>query len=312
MFGGCKTCPFGKPQARMPEVFGDAPPTLSQIQQVVNQNSQKIRSMQSEDASVTVASISPMSMRSNLAVDRPHRVRITGSVSNLTGGQEFDIGSNDEQFWIWFRRDPNKTYFTAKLNQWAVTPNRQMIPIDPSWLTEALGIVEFRADETHEGPYKDAQGRYEVRSFRNTPNGRFTKITTIDPKTGAVLQQELFSPAGQAMAAARSTGHTVDPKTGIVYARNVEIRSPGIDSVTISLGNVQFNTIDPSSSMAYFTRPVFENYTAIDLCSPAYLAPQEQPQQQLQQPAQPYIPQQQQQSHPLYRSADSAHTVILR
>jgi hypothetical protein len=265
--------------------------------------------MQSEDASVTVPDVSSMSMRSKLAVDRPHRVRITGGVSTLTGGKEFDVGSNDEQFWIWFRRDPNKTYFTAKLNQWAVTPNRQMIPMDPSWLSEALGIVEFRADETHEGPYRNAQGQYVVRSIRNTPNGRFMKETTIDPKTGAVLQQELFSPTGQAIAAARSTGHTVDPKTGIVYARNVEIRSPGLDSVTISLGNVQFNTIDPSYSMAYFTKPVFENYTEFDLCSPALTAPQQQPR-----PAQPYVPPQQQpqQSYPLYQGEASAHTVIVR
>jgi len=313
LLAGCKTGPFGRPQPQVPNnVFGDTQPTLAQIQQVVNQNSQKIRSMQSDDARVTVPGVSPVSMRSTLAVDRPQRVRITGGASALTGGQEFDIGSNDEQFWIWFRRQPDKMFFTARLDQWAASPNRQMIPMDPSWLAEALGIVEFRADEHHEGPFQNAQGQYVVNTFRNTPSGRFRKETTIDQRTGAVVLQELFAPTGQPIAAARSTGHTVDPRTNIVYARQVEIRSPGMDPVIISLGNVQFNTIEPASSMAFFSRPHFENFTEINLSDPAFFAPQHPP-QQTQPPAQPFVPlDQHHQSHQLYRSADSAHTVIFR
>ena len=56
-----------------------------------------------------------------------------------------------------------------------------MIPIDPKWLIEALGVAELDPGLPYQGPSPvAAHDRLEIRAVRETPTGPTTRITIID------------------------------------------------------------------------------------------------------------------------------------
>ena len=154
-----------------------------------------------------------------------------------------------------------------------ISPVRSVIPIDPDWLIEALGIVEFKPTDQHFGPTRTADGHWEIMSYCQTPSGRFIKRTVIDSKGGWVVRQELFTPQNVLIASAESSGLELDRSTNIVYAKRVTVQCQGMDgSMEINLGTPTFNSSVPFAS-DMFVMPVFAGYQSVDLSSPEYLQP---------------------------------------
>jgi len=236
---------------------------LEQILTAINRNSMAIRNMTTEDAMLNVPGV-PVPVRSSIMLERPKRLRIRGGASSLTG-QELDFGSNDELFWFWVRRLESKETYYCRHDQFATSPVRNMVPIEPDWILEALGIVEFRGDEQHEGPFTVEGGKLMIVTRRQTPSGLFTKRTTIDAKNGWILRQEMYSPQNVLTALAISSDHRYDKQTGILYAKRIEVQCQGAEgSLTIELGNPTFNSPTPISS-GLFTMPTFDGYRPVDL-----------------------------------------------
>ena len=264
---------FQPPKDRLPPSSIPTQPTLEQITSVINQNSQSIRNLTTENATVYMPGlITPLHTR--LTFERPKRLRIQGFFTTLSG-QEFDFGSNDEIFWLWTRNrgsGSNEMWY-CRHDLYPESPVRSAITIDPDWLIEALGIVEFKQTDQHLGPTKMADGNWEITSYRQTLSGLFIKRTVIDSKVGRVMRQELFTPQGELIALAESGDWRVDRGTNIVYAKKVTVRCQGMDGkMTIDLGSPTFNSSVPLPS-TMFVMPTFEGYRAVDLSSPAFLHP---------------------------------------
>ncbi|MCL2743319.1 MAG: hypothetical protein FWE67_05665 [Planctomycetaceae bacterium] len=241
--------------------------TLEQIITAINRNSMSIRSISTEDATMMVPGVL-FQLRSRIMFERPKQLRIQSGIG-LTG-QELDFGSNDSMFWLWVRRLPNEMYY-CRHDQFAACPMRSLVPIDPDWIIEALGIVEFSPSDRHEGPFKADDGSLMIVSRRQTQTGVFTKKTFIDAKNGWVLRQEMYNPQQELTAMAVSSNHTFDAATGIIYARQVEVQCQGAEGkMTLDLGNVKFNSQTAFSS-TMFQMPVFDGYKAVDINSPEFL-----------------------------------------
>lgn len=261
---------FGSKTTPLPTAFTKEP-SLAEIQSVVNRNSGKIISMECNDARISAPGVSGISLLTTISFERPKRLRLQGQ--HTITGKEFDIGSNDEQFWLWIRQDPEKKVYTGRHDLYGNSSIAQSIPISPEWIIESLGIVEFSSNEQHEGPHKDVEGNYQISSIRNTPGGPCRKVTTVDSRTGAVLKQELFDAAGNPIAGARMRNHRYDPNSGILYAKTIEIHSPELKnsslqgSIRLDLGNVRFNTINGGTMNGVFVKPQFPNCTELDLTS---------------------------------------------
>lgn len=262
-FSGCKLFH----QGTLPTAFSSRTPGLTEIEDVVNRNSQRIHSMRSENASVTLTSVSQIGLKTDISLERPKRLRMRGGMS--FSGDMFDIGSNDDVFWVWYRQHPERLVYTARHESYANSAMRQSIPIDPGWVVESLGIVEFRPDETHEGPYTSSNGLLQVRTIRNTASGQVQKVTTIDPGSSAILQQDLYDANGQWITRSRLSNHAIDKETQILYAKRIEIETAGIDGkIIIVIDNPQFNKITPENSTALFSKPYFPNFTEYDISAP--------------------------------------------
>jgi hypothetical protein len=247
-----------------------AQPTLEQITTTVNRNSQTIRNFTTENASISLPNVL-IPLHSRLTFERPKRLRIQGSVSSL-GSQEFDFGSNDDLFWLWARKGIGAMWY-CRHDQYPISPVRSVIPIDPDWLIEALGIVEFKPTDQHFGPTRLDDGHWEIMSHCHTPSGQYTKRTVIDSKIGWVIRQELYTPQNQLIALAEATDLRFDRGTGIYYVKKVSVQCQGMDGkMTIDLGSPSFNTSIPFAP-SMFVMPTFEGYQAVDLCSPEFLQP---------------------------------------
>ena len=163
-------------------------PTLEQVIAVVNENSSQIQSFSANQATITAPGAP--TLRANLAMEQPGRFRLRAETS-LTG-PEVDLGSNDELFWFWIRRNPENAVYYCRHDQFDQSNAKQMIPIAPGELVEALGLAQFDPSLPHQGPFNRQDGLLEIRTIRETPVGPSTKVTVIDPARGWVLQQNVF------------------------------------------------------------------------------------------------------------------------
>ena len=253
------------PQYRdpLPRVL-PASPTLDQVIQTVNHNSQLIRSFSADRATITGPGFP--SLRAFVAFERPMRFRLRADMA-LTG-PEVDVGSNDELFWFWVRRNEPRALYFCRHSQLATSSARQSIPIEPQWLIEALGIVEFDPSLPHQGPFPLPGERVQVRTVRETPTGTQTKVTVIDSLRGAVLEQHIYDSCGRLVASAQESGHRRDLLTGANLPTVVTVRSvPSQMSLRIDLGEVQFNRVEGSSA-SLWCLPSYEGYPPVDLCGP--------------------------------------------
>ena len=239
-------------------------PTLDQILQVVNSHSAQIRSFSASQASLSGTGFP--SLQASVAFERPRRLRLRAA-TGLTG-QELDLGSNDDLFWFWARRNQPPGVYFCRHEQFASSPVRHMLALDPYWLIEALGLVELDPTAAHQGPLFRTDGRIEIRSPRYGPDGPATKITVIDRVRGFVLEQHVLDSRGQVVASAWAGQHRRDPWTGLAMPTLIDIRLPPHQmAIRLHLGTVEINRTIPYAEQLW-TMPTYEGSPPIDLCSP--------------------------------------------
>jgi hypothetical protein len=226
--------------------------SLDQVVAAVHDNTQRVRSVMAPQAVLVVPGVPRLSAR--LACEPPRRFRLQAQTS-LTG-PELDIGSNDELFWIWLR-------------QHAQSQARRLLPIRADWLPELLGLVKFRGDDVHDGPYPLPDGRLEIRSRLASGGDEVLKTTILDGTTGLVAEQHLFTPAGERLASIRTTRYRVDPPSGAALPRLIEVSWPasGVD-FKLELASVTVNGGSPDP-VQLWQMPAYPGYEPVDLADPS-------------------------------------------
>ena len=246
-------------------------PTLEQVVEVVNRNSLQIRSFSTDRASISGGGFPSLS--ASVAFERPQRFRLRAT--SLMGA-ELDLGSNDELFWFWVRRDQPPAVYYCRHDRYAVSPARQMMPFEPRWLIEALGVAEIDPALPNTLTVLP-NDRLRIDTIRNTPGGPVTKVTIIDGSQGWILEQHLFDARRQPLASSIASGHRRDPFSGLVMPTVVQIKCPPAQlSLRIDLGNVEINR--PSSDRtALWTMPSYSGSPLVDIGDPNFQLPAPQP-----------------------------------
>jgi hypothetical protein len=251
------------PSDPLPPVFS-AQPTLDEIIQVVNRNSSQIHTFSTDRAALSGPGIP--TLRASIVFERPRRVRLRAETG--LSGPELDLGSNEELFWIWVRRNQPKAVYYCRHADFVGSPVRQTLPIEPDWLIEALGITEFDPALAHQGPFQIENGLLRVDTVIDSPEGPSKKVTILDGRKGLVLGQHVYDVDGQLVASAVARSHRRDPLTQLILPRVVDVRCPRAGlSMRIDLGNVQINrpgVVRPE----LFAMPQYEGSPAVNLCDP--------------------------------------------
>lgn len=263
------SCPrmFRQVTNPLPRVLPPSPP-LEKVIEVVNRNNSQIQSFSTNRASISGRGFPALT--ASIAFQRPQRFRLKAEYG-LTGA-EFDLGSNDELFWFWMRRnDPPGVYF-CRHDQFAASQARQVVPFDPAWLIESLGVAELDPGLPHQmTPLPN--DRIRIDTIRNTPEGPMTKITILDGLQGWILEQHLFNARRQLVGSSQAEGHRRDPLSGLVMPKVVQINCPAAQlALRIDLGNVEINRLSDDRAELW-TMPSYPGTPMVDMGDPNFRPP---------------------------------------
>jgi hypothetical protein len=264
----CASCarslrnPFSTLGPPAPDVLAPTA-SLDQIMAAVNINARKIQSYQTNNASINIpGSLGIPTLRGNIAALRPGRMRLQASTA-LTG-PEVDLGSNEELFWFWVKRnEPPQVYF-ARHAQVQGSAAQQLMPIDPQWLLDALGLAEFKSTDRHEGPVPIDKSRVEIKSYVQTASGPLVKRTVVDARKALILEQHLYDGSGKLLASAVAKSHHYYEQSGVALPQVVEINVPPAElAMTIDVGTVELNRLVDNPQM--WALPTIPGSPTVDL-----------------------------------------------
>ena len=247
------------PRALLPQA------TLEQIIATVHDNTQRVRSYMAPQAVLVVPGEPRLSAQ--VACEPPRRFRLRAQTS--VTGSELDIGSNDDLFWLWIRRHQPPVMLFCRHDQYAQSAARRLLPIRAEWMPELLGLVNFRPEDRHEGPFLLPDGRLEIRSHITTSEGELLKSTLLDATTGLVVEQHLFTAAAERLASCRTSKHRVDPQSGAALPRHIEVSWPasGIEfQLELAAITTNASVADPGQ---LWQMPAYEGYAPVDLADPS-------------------------------------------
>ncbi len=202
--GGCRWLRFWqepKPPQILPPGAG-----LEQVIAAVNHNNAQIQSLFSNSATISVPGYPTLKAR--IAFQRPRNFRLKADGF----GPEVDLGSNDQYFWFWIKRSQPPAVYICRHDQFFTSRARQMIPIDPNLLFEALGTLQLDPSLPHQGPYPDKGNRIQIRTLYETPEGPNTRVTTIDAASAWVMEQQIYR--RPRAAAGPLGGRELSPRSG--------------------------------------------------------------------------------------------------
>ncbi len=257
--------PFAAPGPSAPQVLMENA-TRDQIVAAVNQNSSRIRSITATGVTITIPDMLGLPLLSgNMAAERPGRFRLT---AGTIAGQELDIGSNDELFWMWVRRNQPPGVYFCRHAEFANSNIRQFMPIEPAWLLAAMGIVDLDPASVFDGPLPSPRGAgtVELRSWLPSASGTLQRVTVIDAHRAWVLEQHVYDQAGKTLlASAVAETHRYYPVEQVSLPERVAIQLPTANlRMTINLGTVQINQLTPGQQQLW-TLPTFDGYPQVNL-----------------------------------------------
>ena len=181
-------------------------PTADELAALVNRTD-AIHELSTNSASVDVLSmpgVPQLGATMHLQRDRNFRLRAHLPV---VFGAGVDMGSNDQLFWFEVPEGMSKTLYYARHEEYRQQLHRAILPVDPTWLIDAIGLVHLDPQTIVAGPVERADGLLEVRSTMDLPDGTYQRVCYVDPEAAYVTRQFLYAPDGRLIATAEASEH---------------------------------------------------------------------------------------------------------
>ena len=239
-----------------PPVVFEAAPSLEELAAVVNRT-ETIRQLSSNSASVEVLSMPSLPrLSATLNLERERRFRLRASLPIVFAG--LDMGSNDEMFWFEVPEGVSKTLYYARHDQYREQLTRAILPVDPTWVMDALGLVRLDPSTVVAGPITRTDGKLEVRNTMAMPDGVYQRVCFIEPNAGYVTDQFLYAPNGNLIAKSSASQHMYYAEQQCALPHRVELHlAPAVGpplSMRIEIGSYAVNQL-LSGDPQLFTMP---------------------------------------------------------
>lgn len=223
---GCALWPWSRqPDPSLPPVAFSGVPTFEEAAAVINANSDRVQQLQTDEASIRAEGLP--ALQANLAFQRPRNFRMTAELFQFTG-REIDIGSNEELFWFWLQRNDPPAVFFARHDVYQQSPVRHLLPVEPHWLIDALGLVRLEPNLVHEGPIMVQPDRFEIHTRIPAAQGELRRVLQVNAEYGWIEQQTLYDTQGRVIAAASAANHRFYPNEGVTLPHQIQIQmAPG-------------------------------------------------------------------------------------
>jgi outer membrane lipoprotein-sorting protein len=236
-------------------------PSVDEIVAHINANVNKVEGYRASSLKIRANNLP---LGGNLVVERDHRLRL--EVTSLAG-KEVDLGSNDEVFWIWAKRNQPAGVYYAAHDDMDVARQNLPIPFEPEWLMEALGVVPLSTENVHmEGEAQN--GAIRLVSHHELSSGQTVrKVVVVNSCTGCVMEHSTYDAQGQPLVRVLLQDYRPDPTTGAMLARHVKLDWPQADmSLAMSLGHVEVNP--PPMPAAVWEMPQVPGCPLVNLGDP--------------------------------------------
>jgi hypothetical protein len=236
-------------------------PTAAQLVEYLNQNSQRIQSIQCTEMDLDCKQGNqPFGLRAKMSCERPKNFRLQAEV---LGKSEVDLGSNNQEFWYWIGRADPPYLFRCSHQDLAAGGVRMPFPFQPEWVLEALGMAQYGPPEQ----YRLAVGRDNLQLIQETVNSqgqRVRKVTVFSRSRSATqVQAHLLQDAnGKEICSA----YVLDAQNigGAVVPRRVRLSWPEARlQLTMKLEEVTIN--QPRGNPELYMRPALANVQTYDL-----------------------------------------------
>ena len=264
---GCRLARFGDSYSaggpKAPTVIAATSPT-AEIVAAVNANASRIRTLSAPNATFSMPGLPGLPLlRGSIVLERPRRLRLRAGTA--LSGEEVDLGSNDELFWLWAKRnDPPALYF-ARHDQASSAAALQLLPIQPSWVVDALGLVELNPAVNYQGPFPRADGTLELRGPDIGPGGPVERVTVVEPTRAWVVEQHVYDTKGELLASAVAKNFRFHTEAQASLPEQVTIRIPTAGlSLTINTGTASINA-PIANPQQQWAMPNRDGYPQVDL-----------------------------------------------
>ncbi len=202
----------------------NTPPDQQQFLAWVLQHTANVKQV---DARILVTMTGTPKLRGSIQIERPNRMRLKAGVLGMNE-MGVDVGSNDELFWIWTRvalpgQSPTLMWADHESFRQSTSTIRKAVPLEPEWLIEALGLVDFSTYESHSQPTPQPGGRMQMISSRTRADGKQYRVTVFDARRGIIEQQSLYNQQGELIAFTNSSDHIFYPQHNISLPRRIEL-----------------------------------------------------------------------------------------
>ena len=232
------------PMSKAPRLSCGADPRLEDVVAHLNRNTNQLHSWRANNVKIRTKGV-PVTLSGQLAVEKAHRVRLRVTSPM---GTEFDLGSNDERFWIWSRQ-PEPVFVTCKHENIDVVRQSYGIPFEPSWLMEALGVAPLPTTGVQLEMLPNKEELRLVQQFFSAHGKPLRRVVIVNLKRGGIVtEHSLYDSNASPIAIAKLGAHHYE--NGIVLPHRVELNWPGNQlSVTMDLGKVEINPPSISSQV---------------------------------------------------------------
>ncbi len=224
-----------------PVVFQSAP-TIEEVVANIRRNTNAVNQLRS-NVKVTMDGI-PTSVNGTLLVERPDRLRLKVGV---LGATILDIGSNSERFWIFNKSSfggQQPAVYYANHQEYEGSELMQTFNLRPQWIIDAMGLLEFGANEQVQGPFQ-RDGLLELHTSVPSANGVMNRVIKVDGKTGVVLQQAIYDQQHRLLGWATSSKHRHFPEQNAVLPGHIELNIVDPAGQTVKMAvNVQSHSLN--------------------------------------------------------------------
>lgn len=145
----------------------------------------------------------PAKLRGSLQWNRPHNFRLEAYLGTRLI-KAFAAGSNAETFWLSMHPD---LYYAHHVDFDAHQGPRNILPVSPLWLREAMGVVEFAPNFSHEPPVQRPDGKLVLQSLIPSGRGAYKRQIVIDSQTGVIEETRLHDHTDRLIAIAQQREH---------------------------------------------------------------------------------------------------------
>lgn len=204
VLGGCASIGSLRPGPRAPVVF-EGVPQANQFLTTVRATNQTVRQLES-DVRVTMDGM-PTGISGTLLVERPRRLRLKAGMLGLTD-TGIDVGSNEERFWIYNKSSyggQTPAVYYATHADYRNSALARTLNLQPQWLIDALGLIDFDEFTNVQGPFQRDDGFLELRVTTPGAGGNVNRLLVIDPRYGWIVQQAVYAPNNELVAWSKST-----------------------------------------------------------------------------------------------------------